>query len=44
MTVSIFSYSGEITVGFMADTALNVEPEQLARADEKQLHDLLAQI
>jgi hypothetical protein len=44
MTVSIFSYDGEITVGFMADAALSVEPEQLARTYEAQLHDLLAQI
>lgn len=37
MTVSIFSYGGELSVGFMADTALSVEPEQLARTYEDDL-------
>ena len=32
MTVSIFSYNGEVTVGFMTDTAVIPEPEPLARA------------
>jgi WS/DGAT/MGAT family acyltransferase len=41
MTVSIFSYSGELTVGFMADTALSVEPEQLARTYEAELRHFL---
>jgi WS/DGAT/MGAT family acyltransferase len=40
MTVSIFSYKGEVTIGFMADTALAAEPPQLARAYEDQLHGL----
>ncbi len=40
MTVSIFSYAGEVTVGFMADTALSVDPELLARAYERELHSL----
>ena len=41
MTVSIFSYAGEVTVGFMADTALTVDPEQLARAYEAELRTLV---
>jgi diacylglycerol O-acyltransferase len=40
MTVSIFSYAGEVTVGFMADTAVSADPEPLARAYEREL-DLL---
>ena len=40
MTVSIFSYGGEVTVGFMADTALVPDPEPLARAYERELHRL----
>jgi diacylglycerol O-acyltransferase len=40
MTVSIFSYAGEVTVGFMADTALIPDPEPLARAYERELHRL----
>jgi WS/DGAT/MGAT family acyltransferase len=41
MTVSIFSYAGEVTVGFMADTALHVDPEPLARAYEAELRSLV---
>lgn len=37
MTVSIFSYAGEVTVGFMTDTALIEDPEPLARAYEEEL-------
>ena len=37
MTVSIFSYAGEVTAGFMADTALAAAPEALARAFEAEL-------
>jgi WS/DGAT/MGAT family acyltransferase len=37
LTVSIFSYDGEITVGFMADTALIADPDVLASAYERQL-------
>ena len=37
MTVSIFSYAGEVTVGFMADTALIADPEPLARSFEREL-------
>jgi WS/DGAT/MGAT family acyltransferase len=38
VTVSIFSYNGNVTVGFMADTALSAGAAQLARAYEDQLH------
>ena len=31
MTVSIFSYAGEVTVGFMVDTALLPDPQPLVR-------------
>ncbi len=41
MTVSIFSYNGEVTAGFMADTALIAYPGQLARAYEDELHRLM---
>jgi diacylglycerol O-acyltransferase len=37
MTVSIFSYDGGVTVGFMTDTALVPDPEPLARAYEAEL-------
>jgi diacylglycerol O-acyltransferase / wax synthase len=40
MTVSIFSYAGEVTVGFMADVALVPDPAPLARAFEAELHAL----
>ena len=40
LTVSIFSYDGEVTAGFMADTALSTGAAQLARAYEDQLHGL----
>jgi WS/DGAT/MGAT family acyltransferase len=40
MTVSIFSYNGEVTVGFMADTALVDDPRQLAQAYERELRML----
>jgi WS/DGAT/MGAT family acyltransferase len=39
MTVSIFSYDGEVTVGFMTDTALIPDPTRLARAYEAELHE-----
>jgi WS/DGAT/MGAT family acyltransferase len=41
MTVSIFSYAGEVTVGFMVDTALLADPEPLARAYERELARLV---
>lgn len=37
MTVSIFSYAGEVTVGFLTDTALIPDPGPLARAYQRQL-------
>jgi WS/DGAT/MGAT family acyltransferase len=37
LTVSIFSYAGEVSVGFMADTALLPDPGPLARAYETEL-------
>ncbi len=37
MTVSIFSYAGEVTVGFMVDIALLDDPAPLARAYEREL-------
>jgi hypothetical protein len=41
MTVSILSYGGEVTVGFMTDTAVVADPESLARAYEAQLRLLV---
>jgi diacylglycerol O-acyltransferase / wax synthase len=40
MTVSIFSYAGEVTVGFMADTALLPNPQPLAQAFQAELRAL----
>ena len=40
LTVSIFSYAGEVTVGFMADTALLPDPAPLASAYEAELERL----
>ncbi|MGE5408153.1 MAG: wax ester/triacylglycerol synthase family O-acyltransferase [Syntrophothermus sp.] len=40
LTVSIFSYAGEVSVGFMADTALLEDPEPLARTFEAELDRL----
>jgi diacylglycerol O-acyltransferase / wax synthase len=37
LTVSIFSYAGEVTTGFMADTALVPDPGVLARCFEQEL-------
>ena len=37
MTVSIFSYAGEVTVGFMVDTAVLDDPGPLAAAYEREL-------
>jgi WS/DGAT/MGAT family acyltransferase len=42
MTVSIFSYNGEVRVGFMTDKALDVDPEPLARTYEAELQSLLS--
>ncbi len=41
MTVSIFSYAGEVTVGFMVDSALLADPAPLASAYERELSRLL---
>jgi diacylglycerol O-acyltransferase / wax synthase len=41
MTVSIFSYAGEVTAGFMTDTGLVEDPESLAQAYEHQLELLV---
>lgn len=40
MTVSIFSYAGGVTIGFMTDTALVPDPEPLARRYEAELRRL----
>lgn len=40
MTVSIFSYAGGVTTGFMTDTALVPDPEPLARRYEEELRRL----
>ncbi len=40
LTVSIFSYAGEVNVGFMADTGLVPDPEPLARTYESELSRL----
>ncbi|MEZ5076310.1 MAG: wax ester/triacylglycerol synthase family O-acyltransferase [Solirubrobacterales bacterium] len=37
LTVSIFSYAGEVSAGFMADTALLADPAPLARGFEAEL-------
>ena len=39
MSVSVFSYAGEVTVGFMADAGLVPDPQELA---DGFTHDLLA--
>jgi diacylglycerol O-acyltransferase / wax synthase len=40
MTVSIFSYAGKVTVGFMADTALVPDPRPLVNAFDEELRTL----
>jgi len=40
MTVSIFSYQGEVTAGFMADTGLVPDPEPLVAAFDAELKRL----
>jgi diacylglycerol O-acyltransferase len=40
MTVSIFSYAGGVTTGFMTDTALIADPAPLARRYEEELERL----
>jgi diacylglycerol O-acyltransferase / wax synthase len=40
MTVSIFSYAGEVTVGFMADVGIVPDPQPLVTAFDRQLRTL----
>ena len=40
MTVSIFSYAGKVTVGFMTDTGLVPDPRPLVKAFEAELRTL----
>ena len=40
MTVSIFSYQGEVTVGFMADTNLVPDPQPLVAGFDAELKRL----
>ena len=40
MTVSIFSYQGEVTAGFMADTGLVPDPQPLVAAFDAELKRL----
>jgi hypothetical protein len=40
MTVSIFSYAGEVTVGFMADIAVVPDPQPLVKAFDRELRAL----
>jgi WS/DGAT/MGAT family acyltransferase len=40
MTVSIFSYAGEVTVGFMADVSLVPDPQPLVDAFDAELRSL----
>jgi hypothetical protein len=37
MTVSMFSYAGKVTVGFLADAGLVPEPKRLAAAARREL-------
>jgi len=41
MTVSIFSYAGEVTVGLMVDTGLIPDPDEIVRGFETELRALL---
>ena len=40
MTVSIFSYAGDVTVGFMVDTALLPDPQPLVKGFDAELRAL----
>jgi len=42
MTISIFSYDGQLTVGLMADAGLIPDPDELVSAFEDELAELLA--
>lgn len=39
--VSVFSYAGAVTVGVMSDARVIDDPAELARAIEREVHDLL---
>ncbi len=41
MTVSIFSYAGQITIGLMADAGLIPEPDEIVTAFEREIEALL---
>jgi len=41
MTISIFSYNGEMTVGLMADAGLIPDPDELITDFETELQELL---
>jgi hypothetical protein len=41
MTVSIFSYAGQITIGLMADAGLIPEPDQIITGFEREIAALL---
>lgn len=40
MSVSVFSYNGKVSVGFLTDAGLVPEPQELVRALEHELDDL----
>lgn len=42
MTISIFSYNGELTVGLMADAGLIPDPDELVADFDRELRELLA--
>jgi hypothetical protein len=42
MTISIFSYDGQLTVGLMADAGLIPDPDELVADFEQELAELLA--
>ena len=44
MTVSIFSYQGEVTAGFMADTGLVPDPQPLVAAFDAELKRSAAEL
>ena len=41
MTVSMFGYSGEVTVGLMVDSGLIPEPDEIVRGFDTELRALL---
>jgi hypothetical protein len=40
MSVALFSYAGEVTVGFFVDAYLVPDPDRIARAFERELDRL----